>query len=82
MSVNQKLTDSFFTRTLTKHQRQLLEEYAADVEKRTPGSQPNTESSKEPLSGDNGKVYFNSERSSLPTWLSLGWQMLRDRLKF
>jgi hypothetical protein len=68
------------SRSLTKRQRQLLEEYAADVEKRPSASQQ-TDQPKEPLNTDNGKVYFNSDTPSLGTWLSQGWQMLRDRLR-
>ncbi|PPQ66118.1 hypothetical protein CVT26_010919 [Gymnopilus dilepis] len=65
-------------RSLTKRQRELLEAYAEDVEKKTSGSQ----TSKEPLSADNGKVYFTHKPPTLGAWLSQGWQAVRERLGF
>ncbi|KAF9535503.1 hypothetical protein CPB83DRAFT_841869 [Crepidotus variabilis] len=66
-------------RTLTSHQRQLLEDYAADVEKRTPGTRPKGQASKEPASVDNGEVQFPSRPTSWRAWLAQGLRMLRDR---
>ena len=70
------------SRTLTKHQRALLEAYADDIEGRPSKSQtnPSTEETKNPLPTDNGEVYFTHERPSLGAWLSQRWQKIRDRL--
>jgi hypothetical protein len=74
-----------FTSVLTKRQRELLQAYADDVEgisktdKDTKGS-----NFKEPLSVDNGEVYFNRQpqTQSLGSWLSQAWATVRERLGF
>ncbi|KAF8971504.1 hypothetical protein BDZ97DRAFT_1913979 [Flammula alnicola] len=72
-------------RSLSKRQRSLLQAYADDVEG-VPSSKAagkDTKAAKEdPLSVDNGKVYFTHKPPSLGTWLSQGWKTIRERLGF
>ncbi|KIM48362.1 hypothetical protein M413DRAFT_440091 [Hebeloma cylindrosporum] len=69
-------------RTLTKHQRALLEAYAQDIEGRPSKSQTKStaEETKDPLATDNGEVYFTHKPPSLGARLSQRWHNIRDRI--
>jgi len=65
-------------RTLTEKQRALLEEYAADVEKRPSAKKESKDEPIEPL--NNGKVFFKRKPESFGAWLTEGWDLVRTRL--
>lgn len=87
------LTPFFVGRTLTKHQREILQQYADDVEGRTTKTEKTSETSdsektssgsdsnQESRSGTNGTVSFSSPFSSTSSleggWISRTWRRLR-----
>lgn len=71
--------------SLSKRQRELLQAYADDVEGVSSNKAANKEKGSrsektEPLSTDNGEVYFNRKPPSLGAWLVQGLDILRQRL--
>jgi len=85
------LTYNLYYRSLTRRQRELLQEYADDVEGRSPTanafSTTNHESqssSKEPLMADhdNGTASSTHQSPSSGSWVFRTWQKLRGLIGF